>query len=68
MKKTVLDHFGSNVTITDKNGKNNVLSFTRTVSTILQTVYERPKEDPEQAKRPLVQTATKLIKDEIPTQ
>lgn len=66
MKQCLIDHYGEKITITEINGRSNVVTFKSTASAILQHNYSLPKyDDTEAEKMRLIQTAAKLIKYDI---
>jgi len=66
MKDSLLGHFGSDIIITEINGKNNVVTFRKTCDTILHDFYSAPKDqDPLIEKMRIIQTAAQLIKSDI---
>ena len=66
MKQCLLDHYGETITITEINGRSNVVTFKSTASAILQHNYSIPKlDDIEAQKIRLIHTAAKLIKNDI---
>ncbi len=66
IKSSLLGHFGSEVTTTEISGKKNVVTLRRTCDKILHDFYNVPKEqDPLLEKMRIIQTAAKLIKNDI---
>ena len=66
MKKRLTDHFRDRIIITELDGKSNAVTFRSTASSILQQFYESPKkEDSESEKYRVIETAGKLIKNDI---
>ncbi|CAC5381111.1 unnamed protein product [Mytilus coruscus] len=66
MKKRLQTHFGSDIIITEINGKSNIVTFRRTTSSILNKFYRRPSsKSPEDEKLSMIETAAKLIKADI---
>jgi len=66
MKQCLIDNYGEKITITEINGRSNVVTFTSAASGILQHNYSLPKpDDTEAQKMRLIQTAAKLIKNDI---
>jgi hypothetical protein len=66
MKKRLIKHFGSAVVISEINGKSDVVTFKTTASEILHEFYRQPKEeDLSVRKRRVVETAAKLILNDI---
>lgn len=66
MKKRLQTYFGSDIIITEVNGKPNIVTFRRTASSILNEFYRRPSsKSPEEKKLSMIETAAKLIKADI---
>ena len=66
MKKRLNDHFRDRIIIIELDGKSNVVTFRSTASNILHKFYESPKkDDSEYGKYRLIETAAKLIKNDI---
>ena len=66
MKSSLLNHFGSDIIITEIKGKRNIVTFKRTCDTILHDFYNAPKDqDPIVEKMRIIKTAAKLIKNDI---
>lgn len=66
MKKRVQTYFGSDIIITEVNGKPNIVTFRRTASSILNEFYRRPSaKSLEEEKLSMIGTAAKLIKADI---
>ena len=66
MKDQLQKHFGDNITITEINGKLNVVTFRHKVSAILHDFYSQPKKSNNTAeKMRLIETAAKLIKSDV---
>ena len=66
MKKRINDHFKDRIIITELDGKSNVVTFRSTAFNILHQFYESPKtDDPEAEKFRIIETAAKLIKNDI---
>lgn len=66
MKKRLQTYFGSDIIITEVNGKPNIVTFRRTASSILNEFYRRPSsKSPEEEKLSMIETAAKLIKADI---
>lgn len=62
MIKTLKEHYGNSIIITELNGKENVVTFHQYAPTILHTFY---KESVLKNKRFLIKTAATLIKNDI---
>ena len=66
MKKRINDHFKDRIIITELDGKSNVVTYRSTAFNILHQFYESPKtDDPEAEKFRIIETAAKLIKNDI---
>ncbi len=66
MKKKLLEHYGGSVIITEMNGKSNVVTFKSKGHAILHKFYMRTtKQDSESEKITIIQTAGKLILNDI---
>ncbi|XP_060600668.1 uncharacterized protein LOC132754090 [Ruditapes philippinarum] len=66
MKKRVIEHFGGRVTVTEFNGKHNVITFKSNADAILHAFYRRNgTNDSESEKRMIIKTAAKLIFNDI---
>ena len=65
MKSKLMEHFGDRIIQTEINGKPNVVTFRSTAKAILQDFYAHKKDDPEADKMRIIETAAKLIKDDI---
>ena len=66
MKKRLLEHFKERIIITELDGKANVVTFRSTASHILHQFYDSPKNDDSEAEKlRLIETAAKLIKNDI---
>ena len=66
MKKKLEEYFGNRIIITSINGKPNVVTFYSTASTTLQQFYSQSRsDDAEEDKLRLVETAAKIIKNDI---
>ena len=59
------EHFGDRIIQTEINGKPNVVTFRNKAKAVLHEFYSHQKTDPETDKRRIVQTAAKLIRDDI---
>ncbi|KAL5020263.1 hypothetical protein ScPMuIL_003155 [Solemya velum] len=60
------EHLGDSVVISNINGKDNVVTFRTTAAKILQTFYENPKMNDENAeKQRIINAATEFIKADI---
>ncbi len=61
-----MEYFGTEVLITEINGKANVVTFRSTASSVLHKFYEQPKHhDSEKEQLRIIETAATLIKNEI---
>ena len=65
MKAKIKEHFGDQIIITELNGRANVVTFRSTAETVLQEFHARQKDHPEQEKQHIIETAAKLIKNDI---
>ena len=65
MKSKLKEHFDNRIIQTEINGKTNVLTFRSTAKAILHECYAHRKADPETEKKRIIETAAKLIKDDI---
>ncbi|KAK3747020.1 hypothetical protein QZH41_001487 [Actinostola sp. cb2023] len=66
MKTKLKEHYGDEIVITQLNGKPNVVTFRRTAQSIISDFFLQPKnEDCETEKIRIVETAAKLIKNDI---
>ena len=66
MKTKLRQHFGDKIVITDIDGKSNVVTFRTTASAVLQDFYaQRDDVDIEEQKMNIINTAAKLIKNDI---
>ncbi|KAJ8414824.1 hypothetical protein AAFF_G00023470 [Aldrovandia affinis] len=65
MRSKLKEHFGDRLIETNINGKPNVVTFRSTAKAILQDFYAHRETDPETEKKRIIETAAKLIKDDI---
>ncbi|CAC5405802.1 unnamed protein product [Mytilus coruscus] len=67
MKQKVQEHYGTSILITELNGKENVVTFRQTASTIIHNFYKESKlnKSDEDSKLFFIKTAAALIKTEI---
>lgn len=65
MKSKLEKHFGDKITITEINGKTNVVTFKRTAAIILHEYHMQSTQDPETEKNIIISTAAELIKSDI---
>ncbi|VDI26391.1 Hypothetical predicted protein [Mytilus galloprovincialis] len=67
MKQKVQEHYRTSILITELNGKENVVTFRQTASTIIHNFYKESqlKKSDEDSKLCLLKTAAALIKSEI---
>ena len=65
MQVKLHEHFGDRIIQTEINGKPNVVTFRNKANTVLHEFYSHQKADPETEKMRIVQTAAKLIRDDI---
>ena len=66
MKRRIKEHFGDRIVITNNNGKNDVVTFLTTASSILQEHYQKPKSgNYEEEKIRIIKAAAYLIKNDI---
>lgn len=65
MKSKLKEHFGDRIIETNINGKPNVVTFRSTAKAILQGFYSNREAYPEAEKMRIIETAAKLIKDDI---
>lgn len=66
MKKKLLEYYGDRIIVTELNGKSNVVTFRTTASIILNDFYgQQNRNDSESEKLRIIQTAAKLIKNDI---
>ncbi|WAR21606.1 hypothetical protein MAR_015580 [Mya arenaria] len=65
MKSILKEHFGNRIIQIEINGKTNVLIFRSTAKAILNDFHANRKADPETEKKRIIETAAKLIKDDI---
>ncbi len=59
------EHFGDRIIQTEINGKPNVVTFRNKAKAVIHDFYSRKKADPETNKFRIVETAAKLIRDDI---
>lgn len=66
MKRKIREYFGNAIVFTEEDGKPSVLTFNSNMSSILHDFYQRTgKDNKDEEKRSIIQTAAKLIKDDI---
>ena len=65
MKKRLLEHFGSSIVITELNGKQNVITFRNTASSILHSFYQKSSSDSDAYKIEIIKTAAQLLLTDI---
>ncbi|XP_028513605.1 uncharacterized protein LOC114574641 [Exaiptasia diaphana] len=67
MKEKLIDHFGNDVVITEINGLSNVVALKRTADSVLKEFHKSQKNKLSQddEKKAIIQTAARLIKQEI---
>ncbi len=65
MQQKLQEHFGDRIIQTEINGKPNVVTFRSKASALLQDFYRHQKADPDTEKTRLVETAAKLIREDI---
>ncbi|KAH3855130.1 hypothetical protein DPMN_097691 [Dreissena polymorpha] len=65
MKKRLLEHFGSSIVITELNGKQNVITFRNTASSIFQSFYQKSSSDSDAYKIEIIKTAAQLLLTDI---
>ena len=65
MKKRLLEHFGSSIVITELNGKQNVITFRNTASSILHSFYQKSSSDYDAYKIEIIKTAAQLLLTDI---
>ena len=65
MQMKLHEHFGDRILQTEINGKPNMVTFRNKAKAVLHEFYSHQKADPETEKRRIVQTAAKLIRDDI---
>ena len=65
MQLKLHEHFGDSIIQTEINGKSNVVTFRNKAKAVLHEFYSHQKADPETEKLRIVQTAAKLIRDDI---
>ena len=65
IKFKLKEQFGDRIIHTEINGKPNVVTFRSTAKAILQDFYAHRKADPETEKKRIIETAAKLIKNDI---
>ena len=64
MKSQLLKHFGERISITEINGKPNVVTFHSTAFRILHDFHSQKHKDPEQKKAQIIKIAAQLIKND----
>ena len=65
MKQRLAEHFGDKIIETEINGKPNVITFRNKAKEVLYDFYSHQDLDPEKDKLRIIETAAKLIKDDI---
>lgn len=65
MKEELKTHFGNRIVITEVGGKQNVVTFQTTAANILQSFHEKNAHDIGDEKTNIIETAAKLIKQDI---
>ena len=66
MKSRLIEHFGERLFVTDEKGKKCIVTLQRTASLLIQSLYKESKDsNPETQKRNIIETAAKLIKNDI---
>jgi len=65
MQQKLKEHFGDKIIQTEINGKKNVITFRNKAKTILHEHYSHRDTDSEKEKMRVVETAAKLIRDDI---
>ena len=65
MQQKLQEHFGDRIVQTEINGKPNVITFRSKASTLLHNFYSHQQSDPDTDKMKLVDTAAKLIREDI---
>lgn len=65
MKLKLQELFGDRIIHTEINGKSNVVTFRNKAEAVLHDFYSHQKADPDAEKRTIVETAAKLIRDDI---
>ena len=65
MQQKIQEHFGDRIIQTEINGKPNVVTFRSKASTVLQDYHSHQTADPDTDKMRLVETAAKLIREDI---
>ena len=65
MKNETQQHFNEKVIITDMQGKENIVTLHATASQIIGNFHQESKQDRDEEKRHIIETAAKLIKQDI---
>ena len=65
MLQKLKEIFGNKILVTEINGKSNVVTFRSKASEILHEFYQKRELNPEQEKIRIVETAAKLMKEDI---
>ena len=66
MKSKMQDHFKDKIVITTINGIDNVVTFKQTAQSVINEFYYKPREENyEEERKRIIETAAKLIKDDI---
>ena len=64
-QQNLKEHFGNKIIQTEINGKPNVVTFRNKVWEVLYDIYSQRDLDPEKDKHGIIETAARLIKDDI---
>ena len=66
MHQKLKEHFGERIILTEINGKPNVVTFRNRAKAVLHNFYSQQRgDDPDTEKIRIVETASKLIRDDI---
>ena len=65
MKQKLMEHFGDRIIQTEINGKPNVVTFRNKAKAVLHDFYGHQNTDPDTDKMRIIETAAKLIRDDI---
>ena len=65
MQEKLVEHFGDRIIQTEINGKPNAVTFKSKAKAVLYDFYSHRDFDPEKDKYRIIETAAKLIKDDI---
>ena len=65
MKQKLKDHFGDKVLFTNLEGKKTIVTFRTTAASIMNDYYKSPKGDNDDETRHIIETAAKLMKNDI---